>query len=175
MRKIEVPIYTYRELSESTRQEVRDEKADHYGYRGAEEAFKSMESLVEHFGGTIKDYDIDYFNCSYSYAKFDMPELTREEIAELLGQLGEFDPATRKGRGDCKLTGYCMDEDAIDGFRIAFLDGCSNLNKLMQAAFDSWLIAVHADCENEYADDTFAENEDASGIEYYQDGTIYEG
>lgn len=130
----------------------------------------SLNTLAYHFGGVVSDYSIDWFGGSHSYAKFRMPELDKAEIAARLAELGSYNPETLKGDGECKLTGFCADDDAIDGFRIAFAEGEADLEKLMQAAFDSWLKAAQADCEDQYSDEQFGETCDANEYEFYENG-----
>ena len=103
---------------------------------------------------------------------FDMLDGSAAEIEWRLGELGTYDPLTLKGNGDCRLTGCCTDEDAIDGFRRAFNGGETDLNALMQVAFRAWLEAAHKDCEAQYADAEFSENSDANEREYYADGRL---
>lgn len=97
------------------------------------------------------------------------------ETRRLLKQLGTYDPVTLKGHGECKLTGYCGDESAIDGFREAFFGGERDLNALMQAAFDTWLAAAQADCADQYTDEQFSENCEANDYWFYADGRMYSG
>lgn len=167
-----IKVYDYSELSDSAKENARQQQAAAIGYSWASEAMESIQGLARHFGGQMDDWEIDWFNCSQSFAHFDMPEMDREEIAALLGELGTYNPETLKGNGDCKLTGYCLDEDAIDGFRAAFMAGESDLRKLMDAAFDTWLKAAQADCEGEYSDEQFAENCEANGYGFYENGEL---
>lgn len=83
--------------------------------------------------------------------------------------LGTYNKRTGKGHGECKLTGFCADECAIDGFRIAWRKGERDLTKLMEAAYDTWIKAAHADCEDQFSDEQFSENCEANGYEFYED------
>lgn len=118
-------VYKFSELSDKAKEKA---KYDHFaacppGFES--EAFASLEKLAKHFGGKLTDYEIDYDGgYSPSLAAFDMPEdWTREDIAAKLKDLGGYNPTTLKGLGDCKLTGVCFDEWAIDGFRWEFFNG----------------------------------------------------
>lgn len=172
MRTIETKIYKFSELDNTAKQRAKDKYAEHNGYSWAADSLASLKALAEHFSGKLKDYEVDFFACSHSSADFSMPEMEKDEIASRLSELGAFDPVTLRGRGACKLTGYCADEDAIDGFRKAFHDGETDLEKLMDSAFDSWLKAAQSDCEAQYEDDNFSEHCDANEYEFHEDGSM---
>lgn len=168
-----INVYSFSELSEKAKQHAKDHAARH-GYAFAEDALASLKALAEHFGGSLSNWDVDFFNNSHSFAHFGMPEMEPEEIANQLDALGTFNPETLKGHGDCVLTGYCADEDAIDGLRIAFLrDGERDLSKLMQAAFSSWLKAAQSDCEDQFSDETFSKHCDANEYQFCEDGSTF--
>lgn len=181
-------IYKYSELSDDAKETARQNYAANHGYLHADEAFASMNALAEHFNGRIKNYEVDFFECSHSSMTFDMPDFdyltefendAETEIKERLDTLGEYNPETLKGHGECKLTGVCHDEDAIDGFRKAWHDGERDLEKLMQAAFRNWLKVCQSDCayfygnDPEAGDEDFAEHCDANNYEFYEDGSFY--
>ena len=171
MRTIETKIYRFDELSDEAKQRAKDDYAADCGYCWADDEMASIKALAEHFGGKMSNWEIDWFNCSHSSARFDMPELSKREIAELLKELGTYSRRTMRGNGECKLTGYCGDENAIDGFRIAFKRGkVVDLVELMQAAFDTWLKGAQSDCECQYSDEAFGEHCEANGYEFDEDG-----
>jgi hypothetical protein len=163
-------IYRFSELSDKAKQRAKDDYANAEGYAWQAEQMDSLKALAAHFGGELADWSIDFFGASHSSAKFAMPEMSAKEIKELLGQLGTYNKRTDKGHGDCKLTGFCGDEDAIDGFRIAWRNGERDLSTLMDAAFDSWLKAAQTDCEYQYSDEAFAEHCEANDYEFHEDG-----
>lgn len=166
-------IYRFSELSDKAKDRAIQTEKEVMGYTWSRDSLKSLEALAKHFDCKLSDYRIDYFNCSYSSATFDCPDMEPEEIESRLSELGSYNPETLKGNGDCKLTGYCMDEEAIDGFRKAWHDGERELSKLMEAAFRSWLQAAQADCEDYYSYDTFGEMAEANDYEYTEDGEFY--
>lgn len=171
MRTQEIKVYKFDELNEKARDRAKQWYAEGCGYVGADDALESIKALAAHFDGEMKDWSIDYFNSSYSSASFEMPEMSEKEIRSRLKELGSYNRKTGRGNGDCKLTGYTADEDAIDGFRAAFRAGERDLTQLMDAAFDSWLKAAQADCEWQYEDEQFSENCEANGYEFYEDGS----
>lgn len=173
MRTIKVKIYGFDELSDKAKEVAKQQYAELDGYVHSDEAMKSIKALAEHFGGKVKSYEIDWFGGTYSSMDFDMPEGSTWEIEPLLKKLGSYSKETLKGDGDCVLTGYCMDEAAIDGFRIAWHAGERDLNRLMQAAFRTWLTECQADCEAFYENEYFAEHCEANGYEFYSNGKMY--
>jgi hypothetical protein len=177
MRKIvkEIVLYRFSELSEKAKDVARQKEAALFGYPASDEALNSIHALAIHFGGRMYGYEIDWFGCSYSSAKFDVPDdMEHDEIASRLAVLGDYNKETLHGNGECRLTGWCYDEDAIDGFRIAFMGGERDLGKLMQAAFRQWLKACQSDCEWQYGDEQFSETCDANGYWFTKDGAFYE-
>jgi hypothetical protein len=177
MKKVEVTVYKFLELPEKVREKVKEKFSSHSGYFWSEEAIESLEALAKHFDGKLKDYSIDFFAGSYSNAIFEVPDepLSKKEIAKRLKALGTYDKKTLKGHGDCKLTGVCHDEDAIDGFRRAFFQGEENLERLLQAGFRTWLKASQNDAEHEYSDEGFSETAEANEWEYFEDGRLATG
>lgn len=171
MKTLTYNVYKFSELSDKAKQRAKDCFAEMHGYNWSDDALESLKSLAGHFGGKLADWSVDWFNCTYSSAKFDMPETEPDAVAAKLAMLGEYDPITLRGRGSCVLTGFCADEDAIDGFRLAYARGERDLSTLMQSAFQTWLKAAQADCEAQYTDEVFAETAEANGWEYEEDGT----
>lgn len=176
-------VYSFAGLSPAAKDRAKQQHADLFGFNWSEEYLESLKALAEHFGGKLKDWQIDWFNSSYSSASFDMPDSdlaslgedfaeTEASIAVKLAELGSYDPVTLKGHGDCKLTGFCGDESAIDGFRTAWYAGERSLSELMQAAFREWLKDAQADCESQYSDEVFAETCEANDYQFTEDGRI---
>lgn len=163
MKTIETIVHEFNELSDAAKEVARDWYRNGFEYPWASECLASLKALAEAFNGKVSDYSVDWYGCTHSSASFDMPEMESEAIADILAKMGTFDPKTLKGHGDCKLTGYCADENAIDGFRIAWHKGERDLNRLMQAGFQTWIKDCQSDCEallsNEAIDDAIAANE----------------
>lgn len=172
MRETTVKLFTFQELSASAKERAKYEYFASIGYCWGDEAMDSIKALAAHFDGTMNNWGIDWANCSHSFAEFRMPEMTEKEIREKLKELGTYNRKTGKGNGDCKLTGYSADEDAIDGFRIAFRNGERDLRELMNEAFYSWLKAGQADFEWQQTEEQFAETCDANDYEFYEDGEL---
>lgn len=166
-------IYSFSELSETAKQRAKDDHANLFGYNWADDALKSLSALAKHFDGTLSDYSVDFFNCSHSSVVFTMPEMEEDEIKERLSKLGSFCPDTLRGHGDCVLTGFHMDESAIDGFRGAWAAGHRHLDQLMEASGESWLDAVHEDCADQYSDESFSEFCEMNEYRFREDGSFY--
>lgn len=166
MRYDSVPVYKFEELDDSAKERAKNAYAANIGYAWSSEAMASLTALTEKLGGRMTNWQIDWFEASYSSAEFDMPELDEADLQAIVDFLGP-------GKGDCVLTGYCADEDAIDGLRAAYLKGERDPQKLMQAAFRTWLKAAQSDCAAQYTDEAFGEHCEANGYEFYGNGSFY--
>ena len=172
MRYKQMAVYRFAELSEQAKQHAKDEYANAVGYDWGHEAMGSLRAIARHFGGELTDWSIDWADCDRCSAEFAMPDLDHDEIAERLAELGAYNPDTLKGLGECKLTGYCADEDAIDGFRRAFMAGEDDLSEFMRAAFEAWIRAAVADYGSQFEDEHFAETCDSNGWEFDETGEL---
>lgn len=171
---VTVQVYKFSELSDRAKEHALDRyrsSGDDYFWGG--DALASIEALAKHFGGRVRDYSLDWLDYNRSYMSFDMPGMGREEIEELLAQLGSYNKDTLRGDGECRLTGYCMDEDAIYGFRKAFHAGESDLTALMEAAYETFIRAAVADAEYQYSMEGYAEMAEANDYDFTEDGEIY--
>lgn len=200
-RTVTITAYAFSELSDKAKERAIEDYRNAVGYAWADDALASIKALAAHFGGKVKDYEIDWWSAARSHMTFDMPDADNvgndnlpDSIQRSIGHsdatdddvkaayekwleakiatLGDFNPITLKGHGSCVLTGYSADEDAIDGLRQAWHKGERDLDKLMQAAFDSWMEAAEADYEAQYEEATFAEHCDANEYEFDEDGKL---
>lgn len=180
MRTIEKTVYKFAELG-ATAQETARINWSANGWDRDSEYMDSIKALAEHFGGRVKDWDIDWSNSSGpSSMDFEMSEREDDDMsktsweAEILTKLralGTFNRRTLKGHGDCKLTGMSYDENAIDGFRYAwYREKKRTLGELMDAAFDSWIKAAWEDYQYDVWGDGFAETCDANEYEFDENG-----
>lgn len=173
MKKVTITVYEFSELSNEAKEVAKDKHAEISGYSWSEEALNSLKKLAEHFGGKLVDYQVSWNNSSRSYALFDAPEYTEEQLESLIEELGAVDPKTNKGTGECVLTGYCMDDSAADGVREAFNNGERDTNKLLQAGFRSWLKDCQDDYQSQYSDEGFTEIAEANEWFFTKDGKIF--
>lgn len=172
MKTKQISIYQFSELSDHAKQLAKDKFACDEGYCWSAEMLDSIKALAAHFSGRVKDYQLDWFDSMPSSMDFDMPDMEPAEIESRLSKLGTFNPETLRGNGDCKLTGYCGDEDAIDAFRKAWNKGEHDLTALMDAAYETWIKAAQADCASQYTDEQFGEFCDSNNYEFYEDGEM---
>lgn len=189
-------VYKFSELSDDAKESAKDEYKESFGYVWNMEALESIKALAKHFGGKVKNYSIEWWNPNGSWMDFDMPEseeiverfwngeksaydmndselesAAKESIKTLAEKLGAYDPETGKGLGYCVLTGYCADENAIDGLRAGIKAGKS-LDESMQMAFKSWMKSCNEDYESFYSDGEFSEHSDSNGYWYDEDGHL---
>lgn len=175
MKTIQIKLYSFNELSkdaqETAIENVRENITDYYHDR---DALNSLKEFAKHFNSELKGWEIDFFNTSFSSVKFaEVEEMEESELKELIMQMGEFNPETLKGLGDCKFTGVCFDEDAADGARKAFFAGERDVNEILQAGFNTWLKSVHADTDFLTSDEGIKEEIEANEYDFTEDGEQY--
>jgi hypothetical protein len=192
-----IKVYKFSELSDKAKARVKYDHQVHGDDIDTDAYLASIKALAAHFGAKVKDYEIDWSGgAAPSLMSFEVPE--RESVVDVpddvdgndeaaydaaldkaweawlkgkLDELGQYNPETLKGVGECKLTGYGYDDDAIDGFRKAFHEGERDLESLLDAAFDSWIESAHDEYKGFYEDDNYAEYADGNDREYYADGS----
>lgn len=165
MKYAKIPVYEFEELDREVKDRVLARHMERFGYSWANDALASLHALANHFGGRLVNYNIDFFGFHPSSAIFEAPDLDEETLGNLVEELGN-------GEGKCVLTGYCADEDAIDGVRHAYQAGERNVLRLLQAGFRTWLKACQNDCMSEYSDEHFSETARANGWLFMKDGTL---
>ncbi len=178
MKTIEIKLFSFNELTKEAQQvAIKNERDNMDSYYLEHEAMQSLNKFAEHFNSELKDWSIDFWNTSRSYVKFSVPEYM-EEISEndlklSVEAMGEYNPKTLKGLGDCKFTGVCFDEDAGDGARKAYFAGERDVNAILQAGFESWLDSVQKDVEYQMSDEAIIETFEANSYDFTEDGEIY--
>lgn len=175
MKTIEIKLFKFNELNEKAQEKAVEKYRDNtFEYHFADEALNSLKKFAEHFGSRLKNWEIDFFNCSPSFATFsEIDEMEENELKELILSMGEFNPETLKGLGDCKFTGVCFDENAADGARKAFFEGERDINEILQAGFDTWLTDVHTDAEYQISDEAIKETLTVNEYDFTEDGKMY--
>jgi len=163
----------FQALSDDAREKAHQRHTEGDGYAWSEKAIASIKALAEHFHGRVKDYSIDWLNPDHSVFKFDMPDMTQKEIRAKLKELGTYNKRTGKGHGQCKLTGYCADEDCIDGFRLAFRNNPKqSLEDLMHYAGEELLQSACRDYEHQLSMEAFIENCEANDYWFDENGNL---
>lgn len=173
MRRIETTIYRFSELSPEAQERAMNDFNLAEPYSWSEESLASITALAKHFNGRLTDYSIDWLEPGRSYFRFDMPDdMSAKAIREKLRDLGTYNKRTGKGHGECKLTGFCMDEDCTDGFRLAWRRGERSLADLMHAAGEELLSSCCRDYEYQLSREAFAETCEANDYEFTELGVM---
>lgn len=176
MRTIRTKVYQFSELSKKAQETAVENNACNAEYFWSDDAIKSLEKFAKHFGAKLQNYEIDWTGSySYSFARFDTEDinLTEDELKERIKAMGSYNKKTLRGDGDCKFTGYSMDEDAADGARKEYFKGERDIEKILQAGFDTWLKAGKADYECQLSHEQYAEHCEANEYEFKADGTRF--
>lgn len=172
-----IKLYEFNELSEKAKQTALDTWSEGREYFGSSDAINSLQKFAEHFNCELKNYSIDFLNSSPSSVSFDCPDdqPTKTELKKLITSMGSYNRETFKGHGDCKFTGYCLDEDAADGARLAFFAGERNLKEILMAGYKSWYKAANADAEHQFSIEGFAEHCEGNDYIFDETGKRYTG
>lgn len=179
MKTIEVNLYKFSELSEDAKQnaieKIRSSLLDQ-DYFWGNDAIKSIEKFMEHFNCSFERYSIDWFEKYRNEFHIEIPEymneISEDELKNYIETMGPYDSVTMKGFGNCMFTGYCADEDAADGARIAFLKGERNLYDILYAGYESWYEAVNSDVEYEISDKGIIETIEDNEYDFTEDGNL---
>jgi len=176
MRTIRTKVYQFSELSKYAQQKAVEDNAIYAEYFFADDAINSLREFAKHFNCEVKNYEFD-FTGAYcpSWVKFntDNAEFTEDELSALIESMGGYNKENLRGDGDCVFSGYCADEDAADGARIAFFNGERDINNILQSGFNSWLKSIMADYEYQLSYEGFAEHCEANNLEFKADGTMF--
>ena len=164
-------IYKFLELSRKAKNEVKQFYKEQFGYSWKFETIHTIKELIKRFDGSFTDSYINNDNLNIT-VKFSMPDMTSSEIDRRLAKLGTFDSVTLRGHGDCVLTGYFMDEEAINAIRIARNIGEIDLNKLIRLAIKAVAVSTKADYKAQFEDENFAKTCEANDWEFLKDGTL---
>jgi len=173
---IRTKLYQFNELSKKAQAAAVENNAINAEYFFADDAINSLKEFAKHFNCELQDYEFDFTGAyCHSWAKFDTDsaEFTEDELLALIESMGGYNKETLRGDGDCVFSGYCADEDAADGARIAFFNGERDINNILQSGFNSWLKSVMADYEYQLSHEGFADHCEANNLEFKEDGTIF--
>ena len=119
------------------------------GYHWAQESLESLKAFLERFNAVLHGYRIEWDYPSRSSIHFTVEEPTTIEeidsVHRVIEEAGSYDPITLSGYGDCLLTGFCMDEPLLDGFRTHWAVYTGDLRGALQAGIDELLRECAAD------------------------------
>ena len=140
MEIVEIEVYAFDELDEDAKEKARDWYRDGIDYPWFSEAMKSIEAFVEHFGATVKNYEIggDRGN---DHIKTD---ITKDHFRGK--KLKDIDP-------EYMPTGYCVDCSLWQTFHKEW----SNTGDPMyafQQALEAALYDIRADIEYQYTNES---------------------
>lgn len=186
MKTIKINLYKFDELSEEAKEKAFKEwenKNFDQEYSWSHEAMESLKKGLQHFGVELKNWSIDFLEPGRNEFKLDLPydhedwtgENSGEYLDILVNDMGEFNAENLKGVGECKFTGYCMDENFADGVREAyFKENERDLRELMISGINSWETAVQNDAEYQYSEEYFQNEARELEWEFEADGSRWE-
>lgn len=177
MKTITINLYSFDELSEQAQQKALEDNAKDEEYFWSEPAIKSLEKFAEHFGASLKNYSIDWYEKYRNEIFFDVPyqDMDEEDLKAVIEGMGTYNPKTLRGDGQCKFTGFCMDEAAADGARAAYFAGERDVKELLYAGYESWYKACNEDYAYQLSKEGFSEHCRANEYTFEQDGTMNNG
>lgn len=160
---IEVTVYRFSELSHPAQLHAIQVHQGLMDYSWEREALLTLRAMHDAFGSKLHNWQIDWAEYHGNKVQFYAAPMEASDIAARLSELGACNPDTFKGLGDCKLTGMCLDEDALDGIRIGFYrDGITDLAKLLERGHTSLFNATADDYADFYSDEQFSQHCDAN-------------
>ena len=171
-----INVYEFSELSEEAKQTALENNANDAEYFWGDDAIKSLEGFMEHFNCSLSRYSIDWNEKYRNEIKIDIPDymndISVKELKQYINSMGSFNKKTLAGLGDCKFTGYCMDESACDGARKAFFKGERDLYTILYAGYESWYEDCNKDFEFQLSMEGYSEHCEANGYEFDEDGNM---
>ena len=175
MKTIQVNVFSFSELSDEAKEKaLKNWGESDIDYFWGNDAVKSLQAFIEHFNGDLSNYNIDFLEPYRNNYHITVPDnMTAKEIFSLLKQLGSYNKKTLRGDGECKLTGYCMDEELIDGFRRAWFNSERDLMQLIYAGIHTWEQAIKSDYEYEFTEEFFKDHAESNNYEFTEDGERY--
>lgn len=175
MRTLEIQVYKFSELSEDAQRKAAEKNASGE-YSWSHEAIESVKMFVKYFNSEIRNYSFDFLEPYRNSFTINIPEymeeLTEKELEDYIMGMGSYDKDTLKGHGDCKFTGYCMDEELADGARAAYFKGERDVKELIIEGISQWEIAVRSDYEYQFSVEYMADIAEANEWEFTEDGEI---
>ena len=173
MRTITKSVYKFNELPENIQDRIIEKWAENEtDYNWGNDAIESLKAFVDHMGGDLRDYSIDWLEPGRSTIRVNVnEEMDEDELKSLIESMGSYNPETLRGLGDCKFTGYTADDNLADGAREAYFKGERDVRELINAGFEQFLQACREDFEYQMSAKCFRENY-ADNDEYYEDGEI---
>jgi hypothetical protein len=154
-----VKVYSFDELSDSSKSQVLAYFGERVDYPWFSESLDSIKAFVEHFHGRILDYSIGG-EVYRSYIK------TTVEPSYFRGvKLKDIDPAYNP-------TGYCLDLTLWGTMKEEFTK-TGDAFYAYQQAIESALADIASDVEYQYSEEALTEMIEANEYEFTEDGEIF--
>jgi len=188
MKTVRIKIYKFNELSEEAKQNAIDyfRSSNDYFYMGSE-ILDSINRGLDHFGGELSDYSIDWQNINnstylikYSVSE-DIQQLSGVRLWKYLNNSGLLHIRDKYNKkiipllsGNCPLTGVCFDESFLDAVR-NFIARPSDISftELMEDCVYNTIKAGCNDCEYQQSEEAIIETIEANEYDFKDDGTIF--
>jgi hypothetical protein len=171
MRTITTKVYTFDELGEEAKKKALEWWAANYEMLDGDKVVNSIKEFVDLFNGKLKDWSFDWSGGQSSW-KVDLSD----EVKGLSGvRLYKWISNNNVPlKGDCPLTGMCLDEALLDEVR-KFMKAPREeviTKDLINWAIQNLLLVV----ENEYQYQAYGEGAVesilANGYEFTEDGEL---
>ena len=158
MRTATIELYKFDELSDDAKEIARSDYRQHVDYPWFDDALKSIKAFCDHFGVSVKDWEIGAFSPSYlttdannaNFRGIKLKSIDREQMP----------------------TGYCLDCDLWFTFYDEFKrtgDALYAFNQAIDAAVDS----IVKDIEYQYTNESVDEMLIINNYEFTIDGNIH--
>ena len=200
MRKIEISVFKFSELSEKAKQNALAEYQNDGEYFWADENRQTLESFADRFPITINKWSYGgrgegvffTFNESDEIEELNGVRLRTYLINNYYDILFERKPQGAYTKNEktgkwsykrlsritfvetsCPFTGYCVDEDILDPIR-TFVNkpNSTNFKELIDECFDSWVRACNADYEYQFSEEAYSEHCEANEYEFDESGNL---
>jgi hypothetical protein len=188
MREVTTKVFQFDELSDKAKERAREWWRDCEAAEGdvrSDDAFASLTAFCDYFGVKVTVYSVGAFSLSHvtlSIDRYDtefgtyyddnaVPGLSGVRLWKYLRNQCGVDSLLAKC---CPFTGYFADEDCLQPIR-EFMTRPDDrtLAELIHDCADSWLVAVIADAEAAYDDESVDESIRANEYEFTENGERY--
>lgn len=158
MKTVTVKLYKFSELSDDAKEIARSDYRQHVDYPWFDDALKSIKAFCDHFGVTIKDYEIGAFSPSYlttgaTNSNFRCVKLKRIDREQM-------------------PTGYCLDNVLWMSFYDEFKRTGDALYAFNQAIDDA-VRDIVKDAEWNYSDECIDEMLEINEYDFTENGKLY--
>lgn len=135
----------YTQLTPEQKAKAIEKVRQEYEYAWLEESRNSIRTFMEHFGVTLRNWQVDAYNFSYDPQT---PNVRNKKLKD-------FDP-------EYMPTGYCLDCDLWGTFHKVFKetgDAKRAYKEALHAGFKAWSEDLSGQLEDEYLEDYIIANE----------------